>query len=348
MQEPSALSKAYAMEGGDGPTSYAKNSTYQRKVAELAKELIHQAIAEKLDLKSMCLASNKFCIADFGCSTGPNTFISVQNIIQGIELGHPSLHQNLIFQVFFNDHVSNDFNTLFKTIPPSSRYYAAGVPGSFHGRLFPDSSLQIAHSSYSLHWLSKAPEGITNRGSILWNGAGNEVAEAYLAQYRSDMDSFLSARAKELIVGGLLMACFTVRPNGVILCRSSFTSSLMGACLFDMAKEGLILEEDVISFNLPIYYPSVEELEGIIQQNGSFSIEKMEVLELHMDPHSITPEMIASLLKAVFGSVIGENFGYDIMDDMFCRYPDKFKQNAQYLRSLDFSDMFILLKCTNK
>ncbi|CAM8944735.1 unnamed protein product [Rhodiola kirilowii] len=114
-----------------------------------------------------------------------------------------------------------------------------------------------------------------------------------------------------------------------------------------MAKEGLILEEDVISFNLPIYYPSVEELEGIIQQNGSFSIEKMEVLELNMDPDSNTPEMVASLFKAVFGSVIGENFGYDIMDDMFRRYPDKFRQNAQYVRSLDFGDMFILLKCKN-
>ncbi|CAM8937357.1 unnamed protein product [Rhodiola kirilowii] len=153
------------------------------------------------------------------------------------------------------------------------------------------------------------------------------------------MDSFLSSRAKESVVGGLLMACFTVSPNGVVLCRCSFISSIMGACLVDMAKEGLILEEDVISFNLPTYYPSVEELEGIIQRNGSFSIEKMEVLEHNMDADSITPEMIASLLKAVFGSIIGEHFG---------RYPDKFKQNAQYLRSLDFSDMFILLECKNK
>lgn len=210
----------------------------QGKVVDLAKELIRQGIADELDLESMSWSfPYKFHIADFGCSTGPNTFVSVANIIEAVELGHPSLHHNITFQVFFNDHVSNDFNTLFKTIPPSSRYYAAGVPGSFHRRLFPQSSLHIAHSSYSLHWLSKAPEGITNSGKIFWNGADKGVAEAYLAQYTNDMDSFLSARATELVVGGLLMMCFTVRPNGVILNRTGFTFSLIGSSLVDMASE---------------------------------------------------------------------------------------------------------------
>nr|POE51928.1 putative s-adenosylmethionine-dependent methyltransferase at5g38100 [Quercus suber] len=31
--------------------------------------------------------------------------------------------------------VSNDFNTLFKSLPPNRQYFAVGVPGSFHGIL---------------------------------------------------------------------------------------------------------------------------------------------------------------------------------------------------------------------
>ncbi|KAK7849230.1 putative s-adenosylmethionine-dependent methyltransferase [Quercus suber] len=56
--------------------------------------------------------------------------------------------------VFFNDQFSNDFNTLFISLPPNRQYFAAGVPGSFYGRLFPKASLHFIHSSYALQWLS--------------------------------------------------------------------------------------------------------------------------------------------------------------------------------------------------
>lgn len=72
-------------------------------------------------------------------------------------------------QSFFNDLPGNDFNTLFGLLPPVKEqaekeggssplvreYFAAGVPGSFYGRLFPTNSLHFAISLHCLHWISQ-------------------------------------------------------------------------------------------------------------------------------------------------------------------------------------------------
>ncbi|KAJ4707027.1 S-adenosylmethionine-dependent methyltransferase [Melia azedarach] len=128
-------------------------------VMEAARELVNDAIAKKLGLGGLGFDMNSctFRIEDLGCSVGPNIFIAVQNIIEAVELKYQVEHQNpsaLKFQVLFQDHYDNDFNTFFKTLPPSRKYFAIVVPGSFQGRLFPKSSLHFVHSSYALHWLS--------------------------------------------------------------------------------------------------------------------------------------------------------------------------------------------------
>ncbi|THF97749.1 hypothetical protein TEA_002855 [Camellia sinensis var. sinensis] len=110
------------------------------------------------------------------------------------------------FQLFFNDHASNDFNTLFTTLPPDRNYFAAGVPDSFYGRFFPKSSIHLMYSSFALHWLSKVPEELLDNGSLAWNKgkihytiASKEIADVYAAQFAKDMDTFFNARADEII-----------------------------------------------------------------------------------------------------------------------------------------------------
>lgn len=223
-------------------------------VADAAKEMIKEAIGNKLDFKTLGLmdsSSCKFQIADLGCSVGPNTFIAMQNIIENVDLKyHSQQHQNsnstLEFQVFFNDHSNNDFNTLFTTLPVSRKYFAAGVPGSFHGRLFPKSTLHFAYSSYALHWLSQVPREIVdstspawNKGSIYCTGLVKEVAEAYSAQYKNDMESFLNARAEELVPGGLMVITMPARQNGITMSEIAEVRlwDMLGTCLIDMAKK---------------------------------------------------------------------------------------------------------------
>jgi len=93
---------------------------FQRGVIDAAKEPITKSVAEKLDATNF-VSSTTFRIEDLGCSTGPNTFFAVQNIIEAEWLKYEcqELHSQLPeFQVFFNDHVSNDFNTLFASVLP--------------------------------------------------------------------------------------------------------------------------------------------------------------------------------------------------------------------------------------
>jgi hypothetical protein len=210
--------------------------------------LIKEAIVKKFDINALSAPLNSICVADLGCSTGPNTFLAVQNIVDAIEQkyelseDHDEIPE---FQVFFNDHASNDFNTLFKSLPPERKYLAAGVPGSFYGRLFPKSSMHIFHSSHSLNWLSRVPKEIMDKTSTAWNkgkihytNAPKEVVDAYAAQYAMDMESFLCARAEELVVGGLMLLLISAVPD--VILSSNFTIcthiELLESCLMDMGK----------------------------------------------------------------------------------------------------------------
>lgn len=226
----------------------------QRALLEVAKEKINGAISTKLDIN---LALNRFNIADFGCSTGPNTFLAVQNIIDAVEQKYPTETQegNIEFQVLFNDHSNNDFNTLFKTLPPTKKYFVAGVPGSFFGRVLPRDSLHVGHCSYSLHWLSQVPKGVADKSSPAWNkdihctGFTKEVAEAYHDQFMIDMGSFLKARGEEFVSGGLLFLLGSCLPDGVKMSETmkGMLLDFMGKCLHDVAKEVKNLNDSLIN-----------------------------------------------------------------------------------------------------
>ncbi|XP_020547784.1 probable S-adenosylmethionine-dependent methyltransferase At5g38100 [Sesamum indicum] len=73
------------------------------------------------------------------------------------------------FFVVFNDVITNDFNTLFSSLPPHRNYNAVGVPGDFHARLLPESSFLFAYSSWALQWLTQVPKVVGESGSPAWN-----------------------------------------------------------------------------------------------------------------------------------------------------------------------------------
>ncbi|KAL6975998.1 hypothetical protein U1Q18_024792, partial [Sarracenia purpurea var. burkii] len=336
-----------------------------RGVIESAKGVIAQAIPEKLDLTSPSFdSSNPFRIADFGCSTGPNTFIAMQNIVDAVTLkyqqskpddnpGAPEFH------VFFNDHVDNDFNILFKTLPPSRPYFAAGVPGSFYIRLFPAASLHIAHSSYALHWLSKVPPEIVDKNSPAWNKgkiycAGNdeEVTKAYFAQFQVDMEAFLDARYRELVGGGLVVIQMPCVPNGGVLpsqTGAGMIHELLGDSFFDMVNMGIIPEEKVNSFNLPQYLPSIEELEKVIETNNRFTIEKIGTLSHPTNAAPFDVKRSAAQVRAIMESIMEEHFGSQHMDQLFGLFAEKLEESRLVFDKeiRKDVDLFVLLKRKN-
>ncbi|PHT60461.1 hypothetical protein CQW23_02824 [Capsicum baccatum] len=237
----------------------------QKEVLDSAKDMLRDAIIQNLDIKIMFSSSNILHIADLGCSIGPNTFIAMQHVVQVLK---EKYHNNNIleFQVFFNDHVTNDFNTLFRSLPIDRSYYAFGVPGTFHGRLFPSRSIHFAHCSTAIHWLSKCPEELLDEKSPAWNkglihyaGTSNvEVFNAYVAQFEKDMEMMviISPQSIERLV------------------------KFFGSCLIDLVNEGMLDESLFDSFNLPMYFPSPEDMTKVVEKNDCFSIEIMELIYL--------------------------------------------------------------------
>ena len=131
-------------------------------------------------LKKLMMSSSEissFGIADLGCSSGPNSLLSISNIVDTIQNLCPDLHRPVPeLRVSLNDLPSNDFNYIFASLPDfydrlkkkensnkaalgfqrgGGPCFVSAVPGSFYGRLFPRRSLHFVHSSSSLHWLSQ-------------------------------------------------------------------------------------------------------------------------------------------------------------------------------------------------
>ncbi|XP_059649240.1 loganic acid O-methyltransferase-like [Cornus florida] len=321
--------------------------------------MINEAIAKKLDMKSLISYSSTLRIADLGCSVGANTFIAMQNVLQAIEKKY--LSQGLAskvpeFQVFFNDHATNDFNTLFTSLPQDRQYFAAGVPGSFYGRLFPESSLHFVYSSTALQWLSQLPDALLDKKSQAWNNgriyytsASEEVANAYAAQFRKDMKMFLNARAKEIVAGGMMVVLMPGCPDDIHYSQRSagLMFDFLGSTLMDMVNEGLVSEAQVDSFNLPVYCPSPKEIARLVEENGCFRIERMEL----MDPRSNmnSPYDVHKFImhvRAFLEGVFTKHFGSEIVNEMFERI---FQKSSEFSCVLDEGDkqkniVFFILK----
>ncbi|XVF82049.1 hypothetical protein PTKIN_Ptkin16aG0012000 [Pterospermum kingtungense] len=288
----SMLSNSYGMKGGDGPNSYAQKSVYH--VYMYTSNVFHTT-------KS---------IEAIECKFTTHGLISPE------------------FHVFFNDQVGNDFNSLFATLPVGKKYYAAGVPGSFHDRLFPTASLHFVFSSCALHWLSKVPKGVVdktgppwNKGRIHYGGAPKEVFEAYSDQFATDMNSFLQARVKELAPGALMALVTLAVPD--VAPGLQFTLGLeielLGFILMDMEKM---------------------ELRKVIEGNERFRIERMEILS-NPKQHIATPDLRQRMrfMRAASEILIEKHFGTEIIDQLFEIYTRKLSESSLLLNPDNYQQM---------
>nr|VDD01351.1 unnamed protein product [Brassica rapa] len=314
----------WVMIGGEGPESYNQHSSYQRALLEAAKEKMNEAISAKLGLD---LISDRFCVADFGCASGPNTFAAVKNIIDAVEDKYrkgtgQNPEEDIEFQVLFNDFTNNGFNTLFQALPAGRRYYTAGVPGSFFGRVLPKQSFHIGVINYAFHFTSKIPKEITDRDSPLWNrdmhctGFDEAVKKSYLDQYSADTTNLLDARAEELVPGGLMLLLGSGLRDGVKMSETAkgMVMDFIGASLNDLAQ--LHIYNFILNYT-PLYFAEEGELRQIIKENGKFTIEAFEDIIHPYGEFPLDPKILAVSTKASFGAFISAHFGADAMRKAF-------------------------------
>ncbi|KAF7809706.1 salicylate carboxymethyltransferase-like [Senna tora] len=335
------------MNGGMGESSYANNSLLQQKVLCMTKWVREEAVSNLYrDVPRGSLA-----IADLGCSSGPNTFFVVSEVIKHVERLCLVLKiESPQYTIFLNDLPGNDFNNIFKSLGSFKNKlnteivggigpcFFNGVPGSFYGRLFPPKSLHFVHSSYSLHWLSQVPEGVeNNKGNIyLSTRSPPNVFKAYYHQFQRDFSMFLKCRAEEVVEGGYMVLTFSGRkvedPSTKDGC---YIWELLAIALNHMVSERIIKEEEVDSFNIPYYSASPSEVEREIVKEGSFNINRINVCEVNWDasggwdPMESESEVlvsgdrgysVAKFIRAVAEPLLLSHFGEDIIEQVFKRY----------------------------
>ncbi|XP_042981128.1 probable jasmonic acid carboxyl methyltransferase 2 [Carya illinoinensis] len=366
------------MNGGDGETSYANNSLIQKGVMLKAKPILEESIV-RLSLSSNFPECVK--LADFGCSSGPNTLLLAWEIMDIIHATCQRVNRKApMFQVFLNDLPGNDFNTIFRTLPSfyeklkkekGSEFeracFIAGMPGTFYGRLFPDCFLHFVHSSYSLHWRSQVPEGLVgesgvplNKGNIhIAKTSPHNVLKAYSDLFEKDFTLFLRSRSQEMVPGGH-MVLVVMGSTGKADSSSNQSCSiweLLGITLNDMVLEGKVDEAKLDSFNLPYYAPTIEEAKAVIQTEGTFNIHRFETFEVDWDCN-IDDDMsnkgysfgkpgrgkyVAMSIRVVTESMLVGHFGKEIMDDLFERFSSKIEE---YLEVEEGKHMNLIISMT--
>ncbi|CAI0447370.1 unnamed protein product [Linum tenue] len=249
-------------------------------------------------MRSSSFPKGRLVMADLGCASGPNTLLLVSEVIKAVHKLSRELGQECPeLQVFLNDLPGNDFNNVFTSIQgfkenmkkemgepnsePPLMISIVGVPGSFYDRLFLTDSLHFIHSSYSLHWRSRVPQGLEeNKGNIyLTSSSPPGVLEAYCKQFQTDFSSFLKFRSQELVTGGRMVLTIPAR-RGEQHSEKECCYLLMSMALNQMATEGLIDQQKLDSFNLPLYMPSAMEVETEVRKQGSFAIEHLELWDM--------------------------------------------------------------------
>ncbi|GMH17495.1 hypothetical protein Nepgr_019336 [Nepenthes gracilis] len=95
---------------------------------------------------------------------------------------------------------------------------------------------------------------------------------------------------------------------------------------YDYGFEGIIQEEKVDCFNLPYYTASIQEVKTIVEDEGSFIINRLEAMELYWDIEGScegknsflsSGEKVAKMLRFVVESMLSCFFGIELMDELF-------------------------------
>lgn len=322
------------MTKGDGEDSYLKNSEILQKIMASTLTKFEKAVQSLFDHD--LFPCNVLNVADLGCSTGPNTFLTMSTVLRTIsDKCHELNLQIPEIQFYLNDLPSNDFNTLFKGVSdfckkqdyddlPSFHY--AGVPGSFHDRLFPRNSLHLVNCSYAAHWLSKVPKFVSTQGSPLNKGniyiseeTPISVKKSYFSYFEKDFTSFLKSRSEEIVTNGLVFLILKGREfEDPSACESSIHPfDVLSETIAALVSEGLMDQEKLDDFNMPLYGASEGEIGGVVEKEGSFVIEHLKTVITGNGGIWSIPRDLVKNFRVYTEAVLAMHFGDEIMDMVY-------------------------------
>lgn len=114
---------------------------------------------------------------------------------------------------------------------------------------------------------------------------------------------------------------------------------------FGIIVQGKVDGGKVDAFNLPMYTPSMEELEGMVKRNGKFRVERMQaLLPKERVGRKFNGGSMSKHMRAIVEGVIISHFGSEIVDELFDRFTAKAEENSRYLSHIQVAELFVLLK----
>lgn len=109
--------------------------------------------------------------------------------------------------------------------------------------------------------------------------------------------------------------------------------------------QGLVSEEKVDTFNLPLFYPRLKDVKKVLECNEDFIVEQMGTIKpkIKLVPNV---EMYVSHYRAALEGLIKKHFGDGIVNELFDRFTKKVIEVPDIMddQKLKESLLFVLLK----
>ncbi len=267
---------------------YNRNSATQWAAIEVVLPWLEQAIAQ------MPLADPPATIgiADFGCSEGRNSVQVMQRLVVAMRAraSRPVL-------TIHSDLPTNDYTWLLRNLRPEGLsafgddVFSAVVGGSMFDRLLPPRSTHMAMTFNAIGFLGRRPverlpDYILPNGPSARRGIGS-VSEAdrkaFAAQALADLESFLQARAAELVPGGKLLVEVFGSGEKARTCDGIYDA--FNDALLEVVDAGLIDRPGYEAFYQPVYFRTLQELTAPVATPDAtlaslFSLERAETYEV--------------------------------------------------------------------
>lgn len=109
--------------------------------------------------------------------------------------------------------------------------------------------------------------------------------------------------------------------------------------------QGLISKEKIDTFNLPLYYPSAEELKEVIDRVNYFTIERMEEQFLESIKMIHDVQLRTSHIRAALEGLIANHFGNEIVEELFEDYAKAYAENINifFENDIKYNSIFALI-----
>ncbi|CAN6178603.1 unnamed protein product [Urochloa humidicola] len=144
---------------------------------------------------------------------------------------------------------------------------------------------------------------------------------------------FLRLRYEELVFGGHIILTFIGRKHDDVFIGESnhHLYGLLAQSLQSLVDEGLLKEEQLDSFYIPVYSPSVGEVVAVVEQSGLFNMNHVKLFETNWDPYDDSESdvvhdsiksgvNVSKCIKAVMEPLVASHFGETILDRLFKEY----------------------------